>query len=68
MYHNYGPGCLLENETRLYDLVADPGQAAPLADPAREAAMVAAMTALMRAVEAPPEAFERLGLAAAQSQ
>ena len=63
MYYNYGPGCLLENETRLYDLVADPGQQTPLDDAPREAAMLAAMAALMQATEAPPETFGRLGLA-----
>jgi hypothetical protein len=63
MYYNYGPGCLLEDETRLYDLAADPGQQRPLDDAAREAGMLAAMAALMQATEAPPEAFERLGLA-----
>ena len=31
MYNNYGPGGLLENETRLYDLETDPGQEQPLA-------------------------------------
>ncbi len=62
MYNNYGPGCLLENETRLYDLVADPGQQVPLADAGREERMVAAMAALMRAADAPPEAFDRIGL------
>ena len=64
MYHNYGPGCLLESDTRLYDLVADPGQKQPLIDPVREAEMVAKMTQIMRANEAPPEAFARLGLKA----
>ncbi len=64
MYHNYGPGCLLESDTRLYDLVADPGQKQPLIDPMREVEMVAKMTQLMRANEAPPEAFVRLGLEA----
>lgn len=64
MYHNYGPGCLLEDETRLYDLVADPGQARPLHDPAREEAMIAHMSRLMRATDAPPEAFERIDLRA----
>jgi arylsulfatase A-like enzyme len=62
MYHNYGPGCLLESDTRLYDLVADPGQERPLTDPGREAAMVAKMLGLMRANEAPDEAYARLGL------
>ena len=64
MYFNYGPGCLLENETRLYDLVADPAQAQPLDDPAREARMLDLMAALMRATDAPPEAYARLDLAA----
>ncbi|WP_210529710.1 sulfatase [Rubellimicrobium arenae] len=63
MYDNYGPGCLLENDTRLYDLARDPGQEQPLADPELEGRMVAAMTRLMRSTEAPPEAFARLGLA-----
>ncbi|PZQ50733.1 MAG: sulfatase [Rhodovulum sulfidophilum] len=62
MYYNYGPGCLIERETRLYDLVADPGQARPLDDPAREAGMAALMTRLMRMTEAPAEAFARLDL------
>jgi hypothetical protein len=62
MDHNYGPGCLLENETRLYDLVADPAQRVPIEDAGREAAMVAAMQSLMRATDAPAEAFVRLGL------
>ena len=26
MYNNYGPGALIENDTRLYDLETDPGQ------------------------------------------
>ena len=29
-YNVYGPGALLESDTRLYDLVADPGQETPL--------------------------------------
>jgi hypothetical protein len=62
MYSNYGPGCLLESETRLYDTVADPRQAHPLADAATEARMVRTMVRLMRQTDAPPEAFERLGL------
>ena len=63
MYHNYGPGCLLEKETRLYDLVADPGQEHPLDDPAREAEMITKMLCLMAANDAPAEAYTRLGLA-----
>jgi arylsulfatase A-like enzyme len=62
MYNTYGPGALLEDDTRLYDLEKDPGQEHSLADAAIEARMVALMTALMRANHAPPEAFTRLGL------
>lgn len=62
MYNNYGPGSLLEKDTRLYDLVADPGQEHPLRDDAREEGMADAMVRLMRATDAPTEAYRRLGL------
>ncbi len=62
MYSNYGPGALLEDDTRLYDLQNDPGQEKPIADAAAEARLTKMMTALMRANHAPPEAFSRLGL------
>ncbi|MBU8540967.1 sulfatase [Falsiroseomonas tokyonensis] len=63
MFDRYGPGALLEDETRLYDLAADPGQARPLRDAATEARLVALMRGLMAANNAPPEAFIRLQLA-----
>ncbi len=62
MYNNYGPGALLENDTRLYDLKADPGQAKPLQNSEHELRLQAMMARLMQANEAPPEAFQRLGL------
>ena len=62
MYSNYGPGALLESDTRLYDLLTDPGQATPLHDSAIEARMVRLMRELMVRNEAPPEAFARLAL------
>jgi arylsulfatase A-like enzyme len=62
MYANYGPGALLESDTRLYDLLADPGQERPLANPAVERGLERLMVRLMSANEAPPEAFTRLGL------
>jgi len=65
MYNNYGPGGLLESETRLYDLKTDPGQDKPLDDPAVEARLTGMMVDLMRANGAPPEAYARLALAAA---
>ena len=62
MYTNYGPGALLEDETRLYDLNSDPGQESPLDDPEVERRMTALMQRLMAQNEAPPEAFTRLGM------
>jgi len=66
MHRFYGPGAMIENDTRLYDLASDPGQQHRLDDPAAEARMVALMLALMRANHAPPEAYARLELAPAK--
>ncbi len=65
MFNNYGPGALLESDTRLYDLASDPGQERPITDPALEARMIRLMTDLMRANDAPAEAFSRLDVAPA---
>jgi arylsulfatase A-like enzyme len=62
MFDNYGPGCLLQNQTVLFDLATDPGQERPLADPAVEARMASLMRALMAANDAPREAFARIRL------
>lgn len=62
MFDNYGPGALLENETRLYDLAVDPGQNAPLRSPELATQMIDLMRELMLAADAPPEAFARIGL------
>ncbi|TKB30102.1 MAG: sulfatase, partial [Mesorhizobium sp.] len=40
MYLNYGPGALLESDTRLYDLETDPGQTRPVTDAAQEARLI----------------------------
>jgi arylsulfatase A-like enzyme len=61
-YDKYGPGALLESETRLYDLETDPGQDAHLDNPPLERRMTKLMVELMLANDAPPEAFARLGL------
>lgn len=61
-YSVYGPGALLENDTRLYDVVSDPGQQTPISDEVAEERLIAAMSALMRANHAPSEAFARLGI------
>jgi arylsulfatase A-like enzyme len=63
MYLNYGPGALLENDTRLYDLSTDPDQQRPIIDPAQEARLAMLMAQMMAANHAPPEAFRRLDLA-----
>jgi hypothetical protein len=62
MFDNYGPGALLENETRLYDVTVDPGQTSPLISPEVENSMIYLMRDLMLANDAPPEAFIRIGL------
>lgn len=61
MFDVYGPGALLEDTTRLYDLTSDPGQTTPIDDAATVARLTRLMAQLMRANHAPPEAFVRLG-------
>ena len=48
--------------TRLFDLQNDYEQQHPLDDPRREREMVERLIVLMRASEAPPELYARLGL------
>ena len=62
MYNNYGPGALLESETRIYDLSVDPGQENPLNDVTVEARLALLMRRLMEANGSPPEAFTRITL------
>ena len=62
MYDVYGPGALLEDETRLFDLETDPGQERPLDDPELEAALARTMARLMQDLAAPDEAFARVAL------
>ncbi len=61
-HQHYGPGTMIEGETRLYDLHGDPGQEKPLADAALERRMAGMMAVLMQDNHAPPEAFARLEL------
>ena len=46
----------------LFDLETDPQQEHPIDDPEIEARMIALLVDLMKANDAPPEQFERLGL------
>ncbi|MGW5867850.1 sulfatase [Streptomyces sp. NPDC055239] len=50
--------------TLLFDLETDPGQGTPLVDDAAELRMATLMVELMRATDAPPSQYERLGLPA----
>ena len=49
--------------TLLFDLKHDPAQEHPIDDPELEARMIKLMVQLMKDNDAPPEQFERLGLA-----
>lgn len=62
MHGAYGPGSMKETQTVLYDLATDPDQATPLSDPEAERRMSGLLATLMAEVDAPPEAFRRLGL------
>jgi arylsulfatase A-like enzyme len=62
MYVNYGPGCFLEDDTRLYDLASDPGQEHPIQDQDIERRLGALMRQLMVENDAPPEALGRVQL------
>ncbi len=53
---------LLDAQTVLYDLAADPGQTAPVVSAVEEARLAGIMAEIMRAHDAPPEAFRRLGI------
>ena len=64
VYFGHGPGGQKDTNTVLFDLRKDPRQLAPIADPRVESRLMAEMTALMAAVDAPPESYQRLGLAA----
>ncbi|MET3794742.1 sulfatase [Aquamicrobium terrae] len=62
VYFGHGPGAQQQTDTVLFDLATDPGQLNPIADPVVEARMAALATRLMAQNDAPPEAYDRLGL------
>jgi arylsulfatase A-like enzyme len=53
---------------QLFDIVADPGQEHPLDDPEREAHLCERIVEHLKACEAPPEQYLRLGLGHLQGQ
>ena len=62
MYRGQGMKFFQDTETVLFDTMSDPEQRHPLDDPAVEARLTEQMRSLMRANDAPPEAYTRLGL------
>ena len=63
MYRGQGMRFFQDTETVLYDTLRDPEQRHPVDEPAVVARLTERMLALMRANDAPPEAYVRLGLA-----
>ncbi|MEO0859401.1 MAG: sulfatase [Pseudomonadota bacterium] len=53
-------------ETALYDLKNDPGQTCPIHDPALVARLTVLITAHFREHDAPPEIYDRFGLATSE--
>ena len=53
---------LVDARTALYDTWTDPGQTHPISDPIVEQRLTDEMWALMKALDAPGEAYRRLGL------
>ncbi|GFJ87263.1 hypothetical protein [Phytohabitans rumicis] len=60
--HSCPRSCAAPNSSLLYDLLDDPGQERPLADDEVELRMIGLLVELMRANDAPPSQYERLGL------
>lgn len=60
----YGPGNMLPQETQIIDLTSDTSTSGAAIDPLEEDWLSRKMAELMRDVEAPPDAFARIGLAA----
>lgn len=63
-YNRMGPGQLTETKSMQFDLKRDPMQLAPEDDPVQIERLTAMMLEMMRASEAPPELYARLGLKA----
>tara|TARA_B100001093_G_scaffold514124_1_gene587476 strand:- start:2313 stop:3197 length:885 start_codon:yes stop_codon:yes gene_type:complete len=60
IHQYYGPGCMIENDTRLYNIIDDPKQQKMINDPKTESMMTEYISQLMKWNQAPPEAFTRL--------
>jgi hypothetical protein len=60
IHQYYGPGCMIENDTRLYNIIDDPKQQTMIKDSKAESMMTEYISQLMKWNQAPPEAFTRL--------
>jgi hypothetical protein len=63
-YKLHGPAAQNDTVTVLFDLATDPGQEHPITDEAVQGRLCGHLVQLMKLNDAPPEYFERLGLAA----
>jgi arylsulfatase A-like enzyme len=64
VYNTIGAGRQIDVRSRLYDLATDPGQLQPIEAPEVRDRLMRAMVALMRANDAPREAYRRFGVEA----
>lgn len=62
VYNMIGAGRQIDAYSRLYDLATDPGQQHPIAAPDVRDRLLRAMVELMRANDAPHEAYRRFGV------
>ena len=60
IHQYYGPGCMIENDTRLYNIIDDPKQQTMVKASKAESMMTEYISQLMKWNQAPPEAFTRL--------
>ncbi|MGK6311067.1 sulfatase [Variovorax sp. DT-64] len=63
-YKLHGPAAQNDTVTVMFDLATDPGQEHPITDEAVHARLCREIARLMKQNDAPPEYFERLGVAA----
>ena len=63
MNSNMGPGNMLDTESVIYDRSVDPGQMVKIDDEALEQKLKLEMVSLLKQHSAPPEDYQRLGLA-----
>lgn len=61
-YQSHGPARMEDHQTVLFDLAVDPQQLRPLRSPDVEGRLLSELVVMLRAADAPEEAFRRFGL------